>query len=304
MTRDRQSATGLAVFFNQRKGHHDPAGGAIPVITTAADGPDKTAIVLDGRIRVGRAPFTAVRRVEHPAWFLGQTLAAELRRVGIDFRGRVTLGKVPERGVRPVVSVLSRPLGEILRELNKRSVNFVAEQIIRTLGADVHGAPGTHDKGLTAVANHLEALGLPKGSYQLDNGSGLYASNRFSARQLLTVLRATLSDFRLASEYLTSLPISGVDGTLSKRMAKPPTRGFVRAKTGTLSGVSCLSGVVGAPQRPPLLFSVLMNDVPGSFVARRIQDAFVETLVRFLWAFPPPSGAPRGLPSSPALGAL
>ena len=122
-----------------------------------------------------------------------------------------------------------------MHDLNKRSSNFAAEQVLRTLGAEVVGRPGTWDKGLEAVARYLDSLGIARNSYRMSNGAGLYDSNRFTAEQLVTVMRAALRDFRIASEYLSSLAVAGIDGTLGSRMGGTVAHRFVRAKTGTLA---------------------------------------------------------------------
>ena len=93
------------------------------------------------------------------------------------------------------------------------------------------------------------------------NGSGLYDSNRFSAEQIVTILRAASRDFRISAEFLSSLAVAGTDGTIAHRMGGTLAERYVRAKTGTLATVSCLSGFAGSPGQTPLVFSILMNDV-------------------------------------------
>ena len=83
-----------------------------------------------------------------------------------------------------------------------------------------------------------------------------------------------------------SLSLAGADGTIGHRLEGGPAERYVRAKTGTLAGVSCLSGYAGAPGHLPLAFSILMNDLPEAATAdaRRAQDAIAEALVTFLHA--------------------
>ena len=119
------------------------------------------------------------------------------------------------------------------------------------------------------------------------NGSGLYDSNRFSAEQIVTVLRGAMRDFRIAAEFMSSLAIAGTDGTIGNRMGGTPAERFVRAKTGTLATASCLSGFAGSPGHAPLIFSILMNDVPGAGEARRAQDRAAELLVAYIDADAP-----------------
>jgi D-alanyl-D-alanine carboxypeptidase/D-alanyl-D-alanine-endopeptidase (penicillin-binding protein 4) len=262
-------------------------------ITTASDGPGvpaietedadgkQTRIVLGGRVRLGSEPRVFLRRVVHPDLYLGHTFREVCKRRGIGIDKPLRFEAAPE-GMRPLAAHESPPLGVVIHDLNKRSSNFAAEQVLRTLGAEVGGKPGTWQKGLQAVAGYLEGLGLPRTSYRMDNGAGLYDSNRFTAEQIVAVLRAALRDFRIASEYAASLSIAGTDGTLSTRMAGTAAARFVRGKTGTLATASALSGIAGAPGQKPLLFSLLTNDVAAPADARAAQDRLAELLVLYL----------------------
>jgi D-alanyl-D-alanine carboxypeptidase/D-alanyl-D-alanine-endopeptidase (penicillin-binding protein 4) len=160
----------------------------------------------------------------------------------------------------------------------------MAEQVVRTLGAEIVGRPGTWEKGLEAVARYLAAIGVPRGSYQMTNGSGLYDSNHFSAEQITAVLRSASRDFRISAEFLSSLAVAGTDGTIAHRMAGTLAERYVRAKTGTLATVSCLSGFAGSPGHVPIIFSILMNDIASAAEARRAQDRVAELLVAYLEA--------------------
>ena len=91
-----------------------------------------------------------------------------------------------------------------------------------------------------------------------------------------------MRDFRIAGEFLASLSVAGADGTLAQRMGGTLAERYVRAKTGSLANVSCLSGIAGAPGQRPLIFSILMNDIANPLEARVIQDRAAEILVSFL----------------------
>src|SRR4029079_7475740 len=135
---------------------------------------------------------------------------------------------------------------------------------------------------LSAVARYLTALGIKTGTYQMQNGSGLYDSNRFSAEQMVTILRAASRDFRVSAEFLSSLAVAGTDGTIAHRMGGTLAERYVRAKTGTLATVSCLSGFAGSPGHTPLVFSIIVNDTPSAIEARHTQDRAAELLVAYL----------------------
>jgi D-alanyl-D-alanine carboxypeptidase/D-alanyl-D-alanine-endopeptidase (penicillin-binding protein 4) len=262
------------------------SGPASPAVETKDDGGARTRVTVAGRILVGAEPRTFYRRVVHPALFLGASLRQQLERRGIIVDKPTRVAAAPATGQRVLSTHESAPLAVVVQDLNKRSNNFMAEQVVRTMGAELVGKPGTWDKGLAAVAKFLASAGLAAGSYQMSNGSGLYDSNRFSAAQIAAVLRAASRDFRVSAEFLSSLAVAGTDGTIAHRMAGSLAERYVRGKTGTLAGVSCLSGFAGSPGRVPLIFSVLMNDVGNAAEARRVQDRVAELLVAYLEAEP------------------
>ena len=259
-------------------------GPASAAVETRDEGGTRTRVVVAGRVRLGAEPRTFYRRVDHPALFLGQSLRQQLERRGILVDKPTRVGAVPAAGQRVLSTHESAPLAVVVQDLNKRSNNFMAEQVVRTLGAEIVGRPGTWDKGLEAVARYLATVGLPRGAYQMTNGSGLYDSNHFSAEQLVTVLRAASRDFRISAEFLASLAIAGTDGTIAHRMSGTLAERYVRAKTGTLANVSCLSGFAGSPGRVPVIFSILMNDVASAADARHAQDRVATLLVAYLEA--------------------
>jgi D-alanyl-D-alanine carboxypeptidase/D-alanyl-D-alanine-endopeptidase (penicillin-binding protein 4) len=136
------------------------------------------------------------------------------------------------------------------------------------------------------VSRFLTSIGIAPTAYKMTNGSGLYDADRFSPAEIVDLLRYAYRDFRWAADFVGSLAIAGVDGTTSHRMDTGGAQRFVRAKTGTLLGVSCLSGYAGAPGHMPLAFAILMNGVGETATgeARKAQDAVAEALVTFLSA--------------------
>lgn len=262
--------------------------GARTLLTVESrEGAERTELRVRGRIRVGDPGQTHVRRVAHPDLYTAHAFRELCTRRGIKIAGGLTRGPVPlGPQVRALAAHYSLPLGVAVRDVNKRSNNFMAEQIIKTLGAETGGRPGTWQKGVEAVAAFLEKLGIARSDYKMTNGSGLYDSNRFSAAQLVTLLRAVHKDFRFAADFVGSLALAGADGTVSHRLEGSLAERFVRAKTGTLSGVSALAGYAGAPGRAPLAFAILMNGLPdtASAIARRAQDRIAEALVAYLLA--------------------
>lgn len=257
-------------------------GPAATSVETSDAGGGQTRITVGGRVVLGGEPRGFQRRIVTPDAYFAQTFKQILGKRGITVDKPARGGDAPKEGLRVLASHESPNLAVVVHDLGKRSSNFAAEQLLRTLGGENMGRPGTWQKGLEAVARYLETAGLPKGSYVMKNGSGLYDSNRFSAEQIAVILRAAMRDFRISSEFLASLAVGGADGTLAHRMAGSAAERFVRAKTGTLANVSCLSGIAGAPSSKPLIFSMLINDVASPLAARTAQDLVTATLVTYL----------------------
>jgi D-alanyl-D-alanine carboxypeptidase/D-alanyl-D-alanine-endopeptidase (penicillin-binding protein 4) len=223
-------------------------------------GNGRQRIVVEGRLPVGTRDQVFWRKVDDPPVYFGHTLKRLLELRGVKVMGQVKRGGVPPTA-KLVAVAESEALGEVVRKLQKTSNNFMAEQILKTLGAEKKGAPGSWAKGVEAVEDFLADAGIPRGAYVMKNGSGLNDTNRFSARQTVTLLREMWRRFPLMADYLAALPVAGKDGTTRWRM--DGTEGRLRAKTGTLETVTSLSGYVETAAHERLAFSILVNDFPG-----------------------------------------
>jgi D-alanyl-D-alanine carboxypeptidase/D-alanyl-D-alanine-endopeptidase (penicillin-binding protein 4) len=223
---------------------------------------DGTQVTVDGRVPAGGDPMVFFRRVTEPGMYFGQTLRAVLAQNGIRVTGRVRRALTPASAYL-VTTYDSEELADIVRDMNKVSSNFIAEMLIKNLGAELRGPPGTWAKGVDVAEELLAELGVPRGSYQLKNGSGLNDTNRFSAHQMVTLLTAIWKTFPVASEFVSSLGIAARDGTLRLRMEGTDAAGRLRAKTGTLDRVTALSGFVQSVGGERFAFSILVNDWTG-----------------------------------------
>ena len=229
--------------------------------------PDKDKVhqklEVTGFVPFEKGNWSVWKKIDSPPLYFGFTLKKMLAERNIKVKGRVRQGLVPP-GSKVLANEQSETLDIVLKKMNKHSSNFVAEMLIKTLGAEARGAPGTHPKGVDAVEEFLEReVGLKRGSYVMRNGSGLNDTNRFSAAQLNTLLKYMWDHFALAPEYLSSVGIAGKDGTLKYRFEGTDAVWRLRAKTGTLENVSALSGYVQAVSGERFVFSVVVNDFPG-----------------------------------------
>jgi D-alanyl-D-alanine carboxypeptidase/D-alanyl-D-alanine-endopeptidase (penicillin-binding protein 4) len=222
------------------------------------DAPGKgTVLTIEGSVGLRDSPDRIYRRIYDPALHFGSTLTAFLQQRGVKMKHSVVRGTVPA-GARLVLVDKSPPLKDVVATLNHYSNNIIAETLVKAMGAEVLGAPGTFDNGLAVGRQYLEQkVGLQPGSYVYENGSGLNDVNRFTARQLAQLVRAVSADYEIATEWFTSLAVAGTQGTISHRMKDTPAVRHLRAKTGTLRGVSALSGTVVQPSGNVVAFSIL-----------------------------------------------
>ena len=204
----------------------------------------------------------------------------ELR--GVKITGARIRHEQTPAGARKIAELESLPLREIVVLMDKFSNNFIAEALVKTLGKEIKGAPGTTEKGLEVLREEATRLGLNTAGFNIVSGSGLTRDNRVSARQFVQLLNSAYLDFDVLPELLSSLPIAGKDGTLKKRMKGTSAYGRLRAKTGSIDGVAALAGIVQTRGGELLAFSVLMNDKrknPGAM--RPWQNYFGQALADF-----------------------
>ena len=211
----------------------------------------------------------------------GHLLKTILMQKSINIGGQVTTGKVPS-DARSIAKHLSPPLSDIIKLMNKPSDNWIAEMLFKAIGAEVKGEPGTWKKGRETVTEFLgEIMGeLP--AHRFVDGSGLSRYNLLNAELLTKLLIYMYHNFEFMPEYMASLPIAGVDGTLKNRMQGMYAEKVLRAKTGTLSGVSALAGYTKTADGEVLAFGILISHYVGSAAhARRIQDKIGNLLTLF-----------------------
>ena len=246
-------------------------------------------VEIAGRIALGHRALVYRRRVPQQALYSAVLLRAALEGVGIAVRDPARVGIVlPPRAGRPTPTLLARhesaPLVILLRRINKDSDNDHAERVLEAAGAEVYGGAATTDKGLRLLREVIGELGLPPGSYVPRNGSGLGHANRITADAMADLLRALYLDPRVGPEIMQSLSVGGVDGTTRNRFKGTVAAHRVRAKTGTLAGKSCLSGLVG--DGPDVLaFSILVQGLRGRHslgAVRGAQVSCVNAMMRYV----------------------
>jgi D-alanyl-D-alanine carboxypeptidase/D-alanyl-D-alanine-endopeptidase (penicillin-binding protein 4) len=184
----------------------------------------------------------------------------------------------------------SMALSDIITRVNKWSINWLADRVIMTTTALAHREPPSMDRALEAMYGWLARHPhVDKADALLDSGSGLSYHTRISARELVAVLRSAAgfsidADVSAGTAWLGSLSIGGTDGTLHRRFRTPEVKGHIHAKTGTLSTVIALTGVLDFDPQRPLAFSIITNgDRPlQKGYVRRAHEQLVGLLVKYL----------------------
>lgn len=171
----------------------------------------------------------------------------------------------------------------VMTYMNKVSDNLSAEMVLYSLAESFNSSPVTASRGLRVIDSLMTLSGIPRHTYLAADGSGVSRYNLFSADNILSVLKNIYYNYPgLFDLYFNSLPIAGIDGTLRRRMQGSEAEGNVHAKTGTLQGVSCLSGYAKAKNNHMIAFSILeQNFIYETDYAREIQDKICVLLARY-----------------------
>ena len=192
----------------------------------------------------------------------------------------------------------SVPLPLLIRRVNKNSDNEWAERVLEAAGAETYGGSANTAKGVRALRDALTDLGVPSSGYSPANGSGLGHQNRVAPATMADLLRKLYFDPRVGPDLLQSLSVGGVDGTTRNRFRGSAAAERVRAKTGTLNGVSCLSGYVG-DQSDLVVFSIMVEGLGHRAVnsVRGAQVSAVNAMMRYARGTLGPAPAEEAMPT-------
>lgn len=227
-------------------------------------------IVVSGRMALGSRGRTYTLPVRSPAWYAVSLFTEYLQLEGINISGVTRVGTAP--GKLQKLAENRDPIAAVCTSMNKESDNFAAEMVFRTLGAEIGNPPGTVEKGVEAVNSFLDKIGIPQASHRVADGSGMSHQNAVSAEAFVTLLRYMYTRHDLFDTFYNTLPAAGVDGTLRGRMVGTEAEGNLRAKTGTLVGVTSLAGYVTSADNELLIFSITSQDFPRRKSYKSIQD--------------------------------
>lgn len=244
-------------------------------------------IEVTGNIAVDAKPAKLFASIDDPAHYAAWRLKSLLEARGVRVTGApgarygslapsdnplTRNGALPARQPEPAVlaRLTPQPLIEDLSRINKESQNLHAELMLRRVGRQA--GSGSIADGVATVHALLGRAGVPRTAFDFADGSGMSTYNRLSPRGTLTFLRWIAAQ-PWGAAWKKTLPVGGVDGTLSKRFRGTSLRGRIFAKTGTLNATNALSGTMIAGSGQTLFFSAFANDVPEDVAATKAIDA-------------------------------
>ena len=195
---------------------------------------------VSGKIPTSVSEKAFYKNVSDPVLWSGHNLVQFLKQRGVAVKGGVKAGMAPKDAA-VLAKAESKPLGEMVQDMMKFSNNYVAEMLVKNLAAEKKGNGASLSQGVDTIKQCFVLWDLPKSCVFL-NPSGLSHDNKFSPQDLTLVLNHASRKLAYSGEFIASLPIAGMDGTLKNRMKNTPAQGEVRGKTGLLNGAAGLAG--------------------------------------------------------------
>src|SRR4051794_27431030 len=208
-----------------------------------------------------------------PARFAAQEFAKALEKRGVKITGAARSGLAPT-GMTPLSHWDSPTVADIVKAMNQPSDNYMAETLIKAIGAD-HGTAGSTVAGADAIENTVARFKIAP---QIQDGSGLSRNDRTTPRQVVQLLSG-MAGTEQASAFDASLPVVGRNGTLYRRMRGTAAQDRCHAKTGTLHDVSTLAGYCTTLGGRRVAFAFLMN-ATTVWKAHALQDRMTAALAR------------------------
>jgi serine-type D-Ala-D-Ala carboxypeptidase/endopeptidase (penicillin-binding protein 4) len=242
---------------------------------------DGRQAIVSGKIDSNSEPWTSFAMVTDPATVAVHAVKKLLEKEDVQIEGGTTVGAVPQ-SAKLLFRHQSREMSLIIRYLYRFSNNFTAEQIQKTMGAEVFQGPATREKGCQAALDYLKKIDAYQPGVVVDDGSGLSRKNRQSPISMVKTLVHVANTPEIYPEFLEALAIGGVDGTLARRFKKTPLEKRIRAKTGYLYGAITLAGYSWNTAGEPFAFAIFVNNPPPKSGAGAVRKKIDEILVALM----------------------
>lgn len=234
-------------------------------------------IIVSGQIAVDAKEFVAYKNITQPDVWSGHNLKSFLSQRGIQVTGSVGTATTPA-SAKLLAEYESKPIEHILADMNKFSNNYVAEMLVKLISSQTE-SPATLKTGLQGLSKVMTTLNISNKDYEIYNPSGLTRNNRITAQALWKVVHYMRDQFQYQPEYVTSLPIAGIDGTMKKRLKGTKGERWVRAKTGFLTDVVSLAGYLGRPDGDIIPFVMMFNGKSDENSVRALYDQILLALL-------------------------
>lgn len=235
-------------------------------------------VTVSGQLGNGCSSQTYLSLLDHPSYAAG-AVRAIWKELGGTIQGRDRVDVVPGNA-KLLAKAFSPDLVEVIRDINKYSNNTMAQQLFLSLGQEFRNdADGDDAKAAQRVVRQwLAKKGITASHLVMENGSGLSRAERVSARELAVILQAAWRS-PYAAEFLSSMPLAGMDGTMRKRLKRTPLLGQAHIKTGTLNTVRAIAGFSRDSNGNTWAVVAILND-PRPFGASSVLDEVLVELYR------------------------
>jgi len=241
-----------------------------------------SALVIDrNKTRVRKKRRGRLRtytvNVTNPPLFAAEQLLEKISELDVEVGGTAVKGETPLTAQLLLEETIE--LRELIKMINKNSNNFLAECLFKTIGAVASSKQGNSFYSTQAILTFIEDNGIYSEGTSIVDGSGISRFDQITVGAIVGLLERMYFDIKNFDDYYNSLSIAGVDGTLNERMYNTAAENNFRGKTGTLNGVSSLSGYLVTADGDDLIISIIFEFERGRWNAyRNIQDEIIEIL--------------------------
>ena len=220
---------------------------------------DGTTLVVTGKLAEGCSAQTYLALLDHPGYAAG-AVRAIWQELGGSILGKDRVGDVPKKA-QLLARTFSPDLTEVIRDINKYSNNTMAQQLFLSLGQSFRDRADADDAKAAqrVIRSWLATKGITAPHLVIENGSGLSRAERVSAREMAGMLQAAWHS-PYAAEFIASMPLVGMDGTMRKRLKRTGMEGQAHIKTGTLNNVRAIAGFTRTAKGQNWVVVAILND--------------------------------------------
>ena len=221
---------------------------------------------LAGSIPPNMNDFILQASISDPPALAAKILTERLRIAGIKISGEPSTFRLDQLfhsdDITPLTETISHPLVDIIEVLNHESVNLYAEHLVKELGKRFR-KEGSTEAGVEVVKNFLEEAGINNDGIFLEDGSGLSPLNAINSGELVKLLLYMKNSGRYFTEFYSSLPEAGKEGTLKNYFKDPVFDARLKAKSGSMTRVRSYAGYISTLSGKTMVFSIIVNNYTG-----------------------------------------